>query len=88
MFLALVMCFIEPVNDDFHTPNIDPYQQTAPPPADTGVVPPVDTGDAGEGGVKARAMYDYQASKFLLRAILESLLLLNADCSFSSYSYY
>ena len=60
------MCFIEPVNDDFHTPNIDPYQQIAPPPADTGVMPPVDTGDAGEGGVKARAMYDYQASKFLL----------------------
>lgn len=51
MVLCMTNYVLAPTQDDQYAPNIDPYQQR-----DEAEV-------AGEGGLKARAIYDYQASK-------------------------
>lgn len=49
------MFSLAPVPDDYHQSNIDPYQQIDSEPVAA----------MADGGMKARALYDYQASMFI-----------------------
>ena len=53
MIIFIYLCYFT-APDNYEPPNVDPYQNAGD-----------DAGDA-PGGVKARAVYDYQASKCLI----------------------